>query len=178
MNIISKAVMAIVAVMALTTMSASAGDKFAGVYAGVQTGYSNIGVGSFDVDGVDYGLFAGYNTPVLERFVVGLETDFTLSSVNFESLVDVRHAFGVYGRLGYKLTDTTLVYGKAGFVTTNVSFGGESDTAEGIRAGVGFDSFITESFFVRLEGSYTDYARLGGFESDQYRATVGLGYKF
>ena len=80
----------------------------------------------------------------------------------------------------YKVSGTTAVFGKVGYIHGDVKISGSNtatgstinatDTLNGYVVGLGVQHNINKNVFVRLEGSYTDH--------DNVSATDSLGTKF
>ncbi len=174
---------------------ASPERNWSGIYLGVLLGYSFgdadiAGGGSVDVDGIDGGLYAGYNYQI-DNWVAGVEADGVLSGVEGSSGgVNVEQTWSGSLRLraGYSL-QSFLLYGTGGVALTEVeaSSGGFSDsnTHLGWTIGAGVEGMITDNVTARVEYRYTDYEdktfNLGaptGADLNTNTIRAGVGVKF
>jgi outer membrane immunogenic protein len=188
-------------------------------YDKMQSGESDDGVdtseneGDESIDGVAFGLGAGYDFD-LGNMVAGVEAEYmtstaeqesdeTLDGVNFTSSVRTGRDIYVGGRLGFKATPTTLVYGKAGYTNTSLEagFAGDGDEFEldtnvdGWRLGAGVEQLFGPNMYGKLEYRYSNYNNLdfsddfdlGDLEPedfdtdidlDRHQVMLGLGFRF
>ncbi len=169
--------------------------NWSGIYLGVLLGYnlgeSDISGGpSVDVDGIDGGVYAGYNYQ-FDNWVVGVEGDAVYSGAEGSSggvKVEQNWAGSVRARAGYSL-ESFLLYGTGGLALAEVeaSSGGFSDsnTHLGWTLGAGVESMITDNITARIEYRYTDYEdktfNLGAPTSADLNTNTiraGVGVKF
>ena len=168
---------------------------WSGIYLGVLLGYtigeSDVsGGGSVDVDGIDGGVYAGYNYQT-DNWVAGVEADALLSGVEGSSggvNVEQTWSGSLRVRAGYSL-QSFLLYGTGGLALTEVeaSSGGASDsnTHLGWTLGAGIEGMITDNVTARVEYRYTDYEdktfNLGaptGADLNTSTVRAGVGVKF
>lgn len=107
---------------------------------------------------VSYGVAAGYDAPLGDKFIVGVEA-------NVDNAFDYRD-IGASARVGYKVTDSVLVYGKAGYT----DFRG----LEGVRLGGGVEAVVTGRVYVKAEYLYSDLERNAG----RNQGLIGVGVRF
>ncbi len=176
------------------TYQAPAQD-WSGIYLGVLLGYSfgeaDVGGGpSPDIDGIDGGVYAGYNYQI-DNWVLGVEGDALLSGVEGSSgglSVDQNWAGSLRARAGYSL-ESFLLYGTGGLALAGfeASSGGNNDdeTHLGWTIGAGIEGMITDNVTARVEYRYTDYQdktyNLGGptnIDPDTNSVRAGVGVKF
>lgn len=175
--------------------------NYSGPYIGGIIAADNIEIGdgdeSVDDSSAAYGGIIGYDAD-LGGLVVGIEGEVMQSSVAFEASevdlgVDARVAadwdYYVGGRAGFKLSDTVLVYAKAGYTMLNieatvsdstVQLTGDDDIS-GFRIGGGIELSEGTGLGIRLEYRYSDYGKFDNLEgSDTSRGQVALAalYKF
>jgi opacity protein-like surface antigen len=157
--------------------------------------FSNTDEGTEETDlgkigGSTYGLFAGYGQ-MRNRWYYGIEAEVENSSANWYQSkdklsartmsMDKNESYGLALRLGYAL-DGGLLYGRFGWVRTNFDV---YDTAnqfaatgaykndkdlDGYRYGVGLDIPASNSLFVRMNYTYTDYDQ---FKTTSYANVTG-----
>jgi outer membrane immunogenic protein len=142
-------------------------QNWSGIYLGVLLGYTfgdaDIGGGpSADIDGIDGGVYAGYNYQI-DNFVIGLEGDALLSGVEGSAggvNVDQQWSGSLRARAGYSL-ESFLLYGTgglalAGFEASSAG-ANDSNTHMGWTVGAGVEGMITDNVTARVEYRYTDY---------------------
>ncbi|MBN9673599.1 outer membrane protein [Roseibium aggregatum] len=158
-----------------------------------RTGGANLDT---DSNGVEGGLFTGYNFQVTPNVVIGAEGDFTLTDlektktnggVTLTSKSDWNS--NLRARLGYSF-DRYLIYGAGGLALADLEVEGNGDsdskTALGWTLGVGGEAAVTNNVTARFEYVYQDFGEedfnLNGtgvssdFSDSQVR--FGVGYKF
>jgi len=149
-----------------------------------------------DTNGVEGGLYTGYNFQVTPNVVIGAEGDFTLTD-----LEDTKSNGGVTltsksdwnsnirARLGYSF-DRYLIYGAGGLALADLELEGNGDTdsktALGWTLGVGGEAAVTNNVSAKFEYVYQDFGEEdfnlngAGVSSDFSNSQVrfGLGYRF
>jgi opacity protein-like surface antigen len=97
----------------------------------------------------------------------------------------------------YKISGTTAVYGKVGYIHGDVKISGSNtatsstinakDTLNGYTVGLGIQHNIDKNLFVRLEGNYTDHDTVTATDSkgtkftansEMYAGKLSIGYSF
>jgi outer membrane immunogenic protein len=172
----------------------AAGESYAwsGFYVGAHAGYA-FGSDNYEIDpaaaalfgisnvnlfgsrGFSGGVLAGYNVPFAQRWLVGIEADwskqdiatrFEFGSIGGTEIVAKQDwTASLRGRLGYFVTPGTLVYGTAGWAWSKVdisiaAFGGtltSSGDIHGVQVGGGVETAITPNLHARLEYLQTFY---------------------
>lgn len=130
------------------------------------------------IDGFTYGVGAGYDFKIGDRFVVGPEAEVTWSTAKTEFNDGDWEGFGignvkanrdlyVGARAGYIVGPKTMIYAKGGY--TNAKFdvrnGDGSSTygrdidADGWRIGAGVEQAVTHNVFAKLEYRYSNYEK-------------------
>lgn len=151
----------IAAVAAATLVPAAAQaqtDTGTGLYAGAQVGYHNF---EGDFDSTLLGGYLGFNAPVGESLVAGLEGNY-----NFSVGGDTDAEYGVSAHLGVR-TGNGVVFGRAGWQEVNFDLGALDDsiddTDDGILVGIGgeFGFGTNTAFRVTLDTIEFDTVRLG-----------------
>lgn len=153
----------IAAALAATAMATPAmANDFTGARVEVTAGADDV-TNSFDVTDVTYGVTAGVDFPVGEKFIVGVEA-------NVDNVFD-RRDVGASARVGYVAFENTLVYGKAGYANYKDAFSRELD---GLRVGGGLEVNVTDNTYVGVEYRYTDFESNVG----KHGGLVKLGLRF
>ena len=186
---------------------ATAATSWTGFHLGVQAGYdftntsitaapllSFRGIGS---QGFTGGLLAGYDWQMLPNWVVGIEADASISSVESTLTVLGVNAVtaksdwnaAVRARVGYLFTPNALVYVGAGYgwtdasVTTPLPAINNSQTFGGFQLAAGVEAKIAQNWSARAEYVHTFYdaeTYIGPVrwqpESGKYR--LGVSYRF
>lgn len=187
-------VFALAAGTALTAVPAMAQDvgpaePFSGLHVEALAGYDITQAGSSvdddseidndqSIDGLMYGVGAGYDIKVGDRFVVGPEAEITWSDAKTEFNDGDFEGFGIGNvktnrdlylgaRVGYIVTPKTMVYAKGGYTNAKFdvrngdgtnSFGRDID-ADGWRIGAGVEQAVTNNVFAKLEYRYSNYEK-------------------
>ncbi|MEN0000611.1 MAG: outer membrane protein [Pseudomonadota bacterium] len=172
-------------------------EDWSGVYVGgfasYNTGSADTSLGDIDVDGVEAGLFAGYDVQ-RDNYVFGGEADIAFGNVGgdlsgTDTELEKRINGSVRARAGIAV-DRVLVFGTAGLAINGSRVSTSTDvdweTQLGWTAGGGADVKITESLFGRVEYRYTDYdtdsLSIGGPDAltdfDEHAVRAGVGVRF
>lgn len=171
---------AILAAAAAFASPAAAAD-FAGARIELQAGWDRSGIDGEEEDGVVYGAGAGYDAPISDRATIGVEanvnfatTDIAVGGGELQARRDLEGSV----RLGFKVNDQTLLYGKAGYANVGVrarAFGiATSDELDGLRVGIGTEYAYRDSGFFKIEYRYSNYQ--SGFERSQLLFAVGTRF--
>lgn len=153
----------IAAALAATAMATPAmANDFTGARVEVTAGVDDV-TNSFDTTDVTYGVTAGVDFPVGEKFIVGVEA-------NVDNVFD-RRDVGASARVGYVAFENTLVYGKAGYANYKDAFSRELN---GLRLGGGLEVNVTDNTYVGVEYRYTDFEQGVG----KHGGLVKLGLRF
>lgn len=160
----------------------------------------------FGANGLTIGGVAGVNVRAADRLVVGLEAG--IYSSNTETSISYVGS-GVFGqndlwyqaslKAGLLTSDTTMIYGFAGFGKVQSKVGtrsggtdiGETDVPErdALHAGLGLETFVSDNISVRGEYTYTQLDALdlvqgvpgdvdASLKQNTQSATVGILYHF
>jgi len=189
--------------------------SFSGFYAGVQGGIDNFEV-QVDVDlgvldpayagetayfdglsgnGVGGDVFLGYQRAFGDTFF-GIEGFGGLKSASvsagvgdFEGEVEARETYGAAVRFGAKVSNSTALYARVGWVNTRFETTGtdgvdvysEDETEDAIQFGGGIETMIGRKLSLRAEYLYEDYGSAGlgdgvSVENGVFRA--GLTQRF
>ena len=188
--------------------TASAQDSiFEGTYLGAQGGYSVIdvdvsvaGVGSAsdELDGFGGGVFIGFggtngNLYGSIEAEVGYDgAEWSETSGGLSADVEAELTYGVGFRVGAVVAENFLIYGRVGWIRTNldaslsvVGVGSASDDEDidGLRVGGGVEGKLGDNIGVRGEFTYTNYEDISSVagvnvDIDQYLFRVGAAYYF
>ncbi len=213
--ILLAAASAIVAVPAVAQETDFSGPWVAGVagYDRNQSGSSQDDGVNADLDqnaeGIIYGVQAGFDAD-MGTMVVGAEAELTDSTAdstysdpytNFGlGTVDAGRDIYVGGRIGFKATPQTLVYGKGGYSFGRFNFVGTDGTtdysenidANGWRVGAGVEQKLGGNAFAKVEYRYTNYNRAEidfeatgvadsdrfDIDTDRHQVMAGVGWRF
>jgi outer membrane immunogenic protein len=180
---------ALCAPVALIVSSPASAEGFEGFRVDLHGGYDAVS-SVYTVDGATAGVGIGYDVPVGESVIVGVEANLDYSSAKDEGVYFgvaysqvARRDIELSARLGVQLGKTTLGYLKAGY--SNAGYEGaaagyglwayEKGTSDGIRLGAGLEQRIAEKWFVKGEYRYTRY---GSDDVNRNQAIFGVGYRF
>jgi outer membrane immunogenic protein len=199
-----KKIILIAAVVAATASVPALAAPFSGPYIGAQVGSDNTSIkvdevggpnliDSIGANGVEGGVFAGYDYPVAANTFVGVEAQFSLSDAKasvydgaYEGRAD--YSYGVSARLGQKLSDKTALYGRVGWKSTHLKL---SDTGteiwsrdkSGLLLGAGLESYVTPHMSIRAEYGYTLMGTVYNNDStavkvNNQQVSLGAAYHF
>lgn len=158
-------------------------------YGGLELGYG-MGEGTEDIsptlsrtldyDGHAYGAFAGYNVQNGAMIYGGelrylhLNLEDATTGVEFNDVLDIR------ARLGYAVSDQSMVYGAAGYSVANATAITDFDMT-GFNYGVGAEYNLSESFFLGVDLTGRDLEGTSGvldLEGTVNTATLRIGFRF
>jgi outer membrane immunogenic protein len=154
-------------------------------------------------DGAIYGVGIGYDMPVGDSWIVGVEGTFDLASnkrcsevVGGDALCfKAKRNFSAGARIGTKLSKSTLFYVGATYVNgrARVSYDdgagtviAASDNRGGWRGSAGIEVALTSKVYAKGEYRYSHYSRYhasagtqtGSLGFDRHQALAGLGLRF
>ncbi len=118
-------------------------------------------------DGIDGGVFVGAGMTFANHYYMGLEGFFDASSNDAEFLgASIKNTWdaGIDFVPGIKITDSTMLYGKVGYVNGEFKGISSSDTSDhehrsGLQAGLGFQAMVTQNIGLRGEWAYNHYEK-------------------
>ena len=189
----------IVVAMTVATPPAFAqdGDTFEGPWVAATAGYDTFnGDGSESADGIAYGIALGYDIS-LGGVLVGAEAELSKSSVKAsgtdvlvtgdELSLNVGRDIYAGVRVGVPVSDTVLVYGKAGYTNQRINatytldddIETASDNIGGYRLGAGVEFDLGEPF-ARIEYRYSDYGSFSDtdLETSRHQVMLTAGLRF
>ena len=178
--------------------SPAAAEPFEGPYLGAEVGYENY---SDDLDGGVYGMFAGWDVPLSERWIIGVEARLAAPDASFSSShdtgtgtavsnVELNSQYGIGARIGHLVTKSTLLYGQVGYehfdvdaaITTTPkppctqcapTINDFSLDEDMLTLSAGVEQAVTERIRGRIVYTYGD-----GDAYDRHRVSLGLAYRF
>lgn len=191
----------LIATAALGLASTAQAADFTGPRVELRTGWDRLSVEGLpsanpatanidaDEDGVAYGLALGYDHAIGDSVIVGVEAgvDFfdnevsgTIGTTRYD--VDAKRDLDVAARIGTKLTDNVLLYGKVGYsnarvksrFTTGATTLVDSENLDGVRVGGGLEVALNDRVYAKAEYRYTDYE--AGISRNQ--VLTGIGFRF
>jgi outer membrane immunogenic protein len=168
--------------------------SWTGFYVGAAVG---VGIGSTDIESeLDIGLkgaqgivSVGYDRQLNDRVVVGLFADYAFGDVDGnlgELNLAISNQWGIGGRLGFLVTQSSLWYATAGWTRADfdLSAGGDSigDSIDGFFIGGGVEQVLSRNVSLKLEYRFSSYDDVnidgGKFENDVHSVRLGFNYKF
>lgn len=168
----------------------SGSSALTGAYVGVYGGYgwtdADTGAGgNFDMDGEDYGLFAGYKldrlfennlgiTAAVEAFYGWSGQEDDVAGVKLEK----DHEWGVSFRPGFSISETINPYAILGYRRTNFEAAGSDEDYDGFDLGIGTELIAWGNMGLRLDYTHTFYGEENGVDPDEDNIRVGLSYHF
>ena len=187
------------AAIALLSATAAAAAPFNGPYVGAAIGMDNYEIrasgdgdiiDSLNAKGVVGGVYGGYDYALGKQGFVGGEVSADISGAEskldlfgYELKAKAKGSFGISGRAGTKVNDTTGVYARLGWVNTNFTAvdGGVSGskTQSGFTYGVGIETVLNATASLRAEYNTADYGKIFDYlhvKNSQFK--VGLSYRF
>ncbi|ABD25747.1 hypothetical protein Saro_1303 [Novosphingobium aromaticivorans DSM 12444] len=180
--------LSLAASLVAATPALAAGD--AGAYVGVGVTHDNLASSGDDegvgINGVGGTVFAGYNFDLTSSVYAGVEANFDLATAKIGDDTDsleADYAFGGSALLGFRPSDSTALYGRVGYQrgrgTLTVDGTEYSDSADGLRLGLGLQADLTEKLGVRVEYNHTHYyGENGSTGLNNNQAAVSLVYGF
>lgn len=201
------------------TSQAAFAETFSGPYVGAEISRDayevqadGLDLGGIDIsadglsgNGVAGGVYAGYDLKFSTMFV-GLEANFDYSSASISASgtdgadtlsasIKARESYGVSGRFGATINDSTGVYAKLGWRATRFKIEAKENStvlfAEGRTKsafvyGAGLESYISNNASVRIEYTIADYGSAGlnqdfgvtGINVTNSKVAAGLSFRF
>jgi opacity protein-like surface antigen len=174
-----------------TTTTETGVSPLTGFYAGAYGGYSwsdldsDVAGADADVDGWDYGLFAGYKMDQLLQGMMGINgaleafygwsnADDTVAGVDFEK----NHEWGINFRPGISISETINPYGIIGYRHADFDTGADNEGFNGLDLGLGTGLVAMGNWGARLDYTHTFYKENDGVDPDEDDIRLGLAYHF
>lgn len=189
MNIRIASCAAIALAVCATPAMAQAADEipFSGLRVGGEVGYDRIRSGSTEdvdntrdlkqsIDGVTYGVVAGFDFPAGEALRLGAEASFSGSTAGRDfdntkptvfNLGNVKANQEIYlgGRVGVVTSPSTMLYAKAGYTNQRYTVTGSNGTVnldqkldtDGWRVGGGAEFAVGRNAYIGAEYRYSNY---------------------
>jgi len=144
------------------------GSFYAGV--GVSRDFTRYEINTHDHDGrVDVGdsgwdghLYAGYGMTFQDHYYLGGEVFGAYSSNKVGVPGDdmrLKYSFGISLLPGVKLSDSTMLYTRIGWVNSKFEGPGFDRSRNGVQLGVGFETMVANNVSARLEYDWARYQR-------------------
>jgi len=130
------------------------------------------------IDGVTYGVGAGFDAALGERLRGGIEAEVSDSTAKWDNNNGVPNTFNlgrvsadrdiyVGGRLGLLTSPDTMVYVKGGYTNARFGLQGTNGTVirdqrldtDGYRVGAGIEHQLSGNAYVKAEYRYSNYSR-------------------
>jgi outer membrane immunogenic protein len=165
-------------------------SPLSGVYVGGYGGYGwTDAEDGGDLDGFDYGVFAGYSIDTLLDRTLGLGINASLEgfygwSDQDDDGIEKENEWGINLRPGLSFVDNYMPlglkpYGIVGYRRAEFNpSGGSSEWHDGFELGLGTEIMAYQDFGVRLDYSHVFYEDKGGIDPDEDDIRLGLSYHF
>lgn len=151
---------------------------------GFQNQFGSVDLGN---DGWNGELNAGIGWVLQDHYYLGAEIfgDVTSAKINVGGAsVKNKYLYGIDFVPGVKISDSTMLYGKIGYVRGNFSgssfFGSSSNNRNGLQLGLGLETMVTNNVSAKLEYDYNYFSKFSGSNSrptvDQVK--LGVAYHF
>lgn len=170
---------------AIVAAAPATAAEFTGPRIEARVGYDRLGLKLSDgedsikghKDGVAFGAGVGYDFALGKGLIAGVEANLDFFSTKTcteifgedEACLKARRDIEVSARLGGKVSDKVLIYGKVGYANGQVKltyndfediledFSAKADKG-GIRVGAGLELALGEKAYAKVEYRYTDYS--------------------
>ena len=127
----------------------------------------------------------GFDLKAGKSVVVGPYAVYEFSSVKLCDGADCLKEngnLGVGGRLGVAVSDTVLLYAKAGYArigfSANTAFGTGSTTKDGVQGAIGANLNVGKNVYGMVEFNYADYGKFFGVNLQRRHVAAGVGVRF
>jgi outer membrane immunogenic protein len=176
---------------------------FTGPYIGVQGGYTiaedEVGGTDLDVDGGNYGVFAGFQadtlldktvnqtglglTGAIEAHYNWSDADDSVGGIELEK----NHDWGISFRPGLTILDDNMPFGVSPYgilgyrraeFEANTALGSTEEDFDGFELGIGTQLIAYEHIGIRAEYSHTWYEEEGGIDPNEHNLRLGAAYHF
>ncbi len=146
----------------------------------------------FRKDGLMYGAEGGYDLRLSDKAILGVFGNYNWSTIDEDVAdtlgnrinVDVKNEWSAMGRLGYKISDNTLLYLSGGYAKTKIAYAftpagstttfNSSDKFGGVRGAVGLEQGLGSNVYAKVEYRYTNYEN----NLSRHQVVGGLGIRF
>ena len=167
------------------TVSVHAESNFDGLYAGAAGGYGKVDADVVEDSAFSGSAFAGYGA-TFGKVYLGAEAEAGLNGAELSSggvSIEQKWNYGANARLGYVVSPKVLAYGLAGWQRAELEATDGTDTvdatADGLKFGIGGETFIRENLTARSELTYTDWkGKDGAPDATEIKTTFGLAVRF
>lgn len=172
---------------------------------GTDLGFAALDLDGLSANGIGGGLYVGYDYALSNTVFFGVEANANYSGASLSAeltdgtdsingKVRARESFGLSGRLGAMLSDSTAVYAKGGWQSTkfklNAFDGVDSykakDTQDALVYGAGLETRISAQTSIRVEYLIEDYGSAGlnsgldtnGIRVDNNKLSLGISMRY
>ena len=163
---------------AATPAMAQDAAPFSGAHAEILTGYDAVDTNSVigTPDGVLYGFAAGYDWQA-GGAVLGLEAEIADSSTKrtfFGEKIESDRDLYIGARVGTALSESALIYAKAGYTNARIESTVGNANADGVRVGAGVEYKLRGNLFLKGEYRYSNYEG----DVERHQGVAGFGIRF
>lgn len=158
--------------------------KFDGVGQGFNT--------NVDDNGWMYGAEAGYDMRLSDSVILGVFGNYNWSTVEATAfdgfggtiIADAKNEWSAMGRLGFKVSPSTLLYFAGGYAKTKIDYNytpvaslvsfDSSQSYGGVRGAVGLEQGLGSNVYAKVEYRYTNYQ--DGLSRNQVVGGIGIRF--
>lgn len=177
-----KSIILAAAASAIALAAPAHADEFSGPHAGVAMTLDNVqSSGKYEgagFSGVGVSGFAGYDVALTPSVFAGVEANIDGYTADDDLGDQARWGWGISGRLGAKVNDTTGLYARVGYARAEGRYdNGEvrlSHWFDGVRYGAGVETKLTDAVSLRAEFSQFNYEK----NLINNQGTLGVSYHF
>lgn len=176
-RMISGAALAVALTFATPAMAQTAAPATAaptGFRVEALVGYDRAGTDGFHLDGVLYGIGAGFDFAAGSNVSLGVDVEAT-DSTGKEDGVSVGRDLYAGGRVNFAVSPRANLYVKGGYTNARVKVSGfGSDNGDGFRLGAGGQLTLGGKAYVGAEYRYSNYES----DFDRHQVALTLGTRF
>jgi outer membrane immunogenic protein len=137
-------------------------------------GYDHGGVDGFHMNGVMFGLGAGYDFAVSNTISVGVDAEATDSTADKDGVSAGRDLYAG-ARVNFAVSQRANLYVKGGYTNARLKIEGCcADNGDGFRLGAGGQVVVSGKTYVGAEYRYSNYE--GDFDRHQVALTLGTRF--
>jgi outer membrane immunogenic protein len=137
-------------------------------------GYDRGGIDGFHMDGLLYGVGAGYDLAVGNAVSLGLDVEATDSTADKAGVKAGRDLYAG-GRVNFAVSPRANLYLKGGYTNARLTISGCcGDNGDGFRLGAGGQMLVSGKTYVGAEYRYSNYEA----DFDRHQVALTLGTRF